>query len=196
MALFLLVWSKFLAWKIGLHFEKCTFPHKQSFPPYFSPHMNRASRYSIGKIFFSLIDRSPYCLYSPLPPQRTVYREVPSQMAAHLRTGSRLWAGEIAGFGPRTAVSQSGVTTNEPPLLLLGIVPPPPHIPHSCLGRFKPHPANSPSGDGFWVGFLTSFCFHHKPHPRWWISKLISLGNTSSCLFTAKYCIRTSTLST
>jgi hypothetical protein len=50
-------------------------------------------------------------------PQRTAYREVPSQIAAHLRTGSPLWAGEIAGFEPTTAVSQSGVATNEPPLL-------------------------------------------------------------------------------
>ncbi len=43
---------------------------------------------------------------------------MPSKMAAHLRTGSPLYAGEIAGFEPRTAVSQSGVATNEPPLLL------------------------------------------------------------------------------
>jgi hypothetical protein len=30
---------------------------------------------------------------------------------------SPLWAGEIAGFEPRTAVLQPGVATNEPPLL-------------------------------------------------------------------------------
>jgi hypothetical protein len=35
-------------------------------------------------------------------------------MAALLRTGSPLQAGEIAGFEPRTSVSQSG----EPPLFL------------------------------------------------------------------------------
>jgi hypothetical protein len=35
---------------------------------------------------------------------------------------SPLWAGEIAGFEPRTAVLQSGVPTNEPPLLLGAVV--------------------------------------------------------------------------
>ncbi len=38
-------------------------------------------------------------------------------MAAHLRTGSPLRAGEIAGFEPTIAVLQSGVLTNELPLL-------------------------------------------------------------------------------
>jgi hypothetical protein len=42
---------------------------------------------------------------------------VPSHKTAHLRTDSPLYAGEIAGFEPRTAESQSGVTTNEPTLL-------------------------------------------------------------------------------
>jgi hypothetical protein len=56
-------------------------------------------------------------IFSSATPQRTAYREVSSQMAAHLRTGSLLYAGEIAGFEPRTAVSQSGVANNEPPLL-------------------------------------------------------------------------------
>ncbi len=46
------------------------------------------------------------------------YKEVPSQMAAHLRTGSPLQAGEMAGFEPTTAVLQYGVATNEPPLLI------------------------------------------------------------------------------
>ncbi len=55
-------------------------------------------------------------IFSFATPQRTAYREVPSQMAVHLRTGSPLLAGEIAPFEPRTAVSHSGVTTNEPPL--------------------------------------------------------------------------------
>jgi hypothetical protein len=45
--------------------------------------------------------------------------EVPFQIAAHLRTGSPLLAGEIAGFELRTAVSQSGVATNEPPVRYL-----------------------------------------------------------------------------
>ncbi len=56
-------------------------------------------------------------IFSSAAPQRTAYSEVLSQMAAHLRTGSPLQAGEIAGFEPRTAVLQSGVATNEPPLL-------------------------------------------------------------------------------
>ncbi len=50
-------------------------------------------------------------------PQRTAYRELPSQMATHLRTGSPLLAGESAGFEARTVGLQSGVATNEPPLL-------------------------------------------------------------------------------
>ncbi len=56
--------------------------------------------------------------FSSAAPQRTAYREVPSQMAAHLSTGSPLKAGEITGFKLRTAVSRSGVATNEPPLQL------------------------------------------------------------------------------
>ncbi len=63
-------------------------------------------------------NRSPYYFtLSSAAPQRTAYSEVPSQMAAHLRTGSPLQAGEIAGFEPRTAVLQSGITSNELPLL-------------------------------------------------------------------------------
>ncbi len=74
------------------------------------------------KCFFSLIvfggTEVPIVLiFSSAAPQRSAYSEVPFQMAAHLRTGNPLLAGEIAGFEPRTAVSQSGVTTNEPPLL-------------------------------------------------------------------------------
>jgi hypothetical protein len=56
-------------------------------------------------------------IFSSAAPERTAYSKVPSQMTAHLRTGSLLKAGEIAGFDPRTAVSQSGVATNEPPQL-------------------------------------------------------------------------------
>jgi hypothetical protein len=52
--------------------------------------------------------------FSYATPQRTAYREVPSQKAAHLRTGGPLYAGEISGFEPRTAVSQSGVTVSLP----------------------------------------------------------------------------------
>ncbi len=40
---------------------------------------------------------------------RTACREVPSQIAAHLKTGSPLKAEEIAGFEPETADLQSGV---------------------------------------------------------------------------------------
>jgi hypothetical protein len=54
-------------------------------------------------------------IFCSAAPQRTTYSKVPSQMAAHLRTGSLLKAGEIAGFEQRTAVSQSGVATSEPP---------------------------------------------------------------------------------
>ncbi len=56
-------------------------------------------------------------IFSSAAPQRTAYSKVPSQMAAHLRTGSPLYAGEIAGFEPRAAFWQSGVATSEPPLL-------------------------------------------------------------------------------
>ncbi len=42
---------------------------------------------------------------------------LPSQMEAHLKTGSPLSAGEIAGFEPRTAVSQCYVATNKPQVL-------------------------------------------------------------------------------
>jgi hypothetical protein len=41
-------------------------------------------------------------IFSFAAPQKTAYREVPSQ------TGNPLLAGQIAGFEPRTAVSQSG----------------------------------------------------------------------------------------
>jgi hypothetical protein len=78
--------------------------------------------------FFSLIvfggKKSILFIFSSAAPQRTAYREVPSQMADHLRTGSPLEAGEIVGFEPRTAVSQSVVSTNEPPLL--------PKMSHHC----------------------------------------------------------------
>jgi hypothetical protein len=63
-------------------------------------------------IFFELL--SLMFIFSSAAPQRTAYSEVLYQMAAHLKTGSPLKAGEIAGFEPRTAVSQSGVATNEP----------------------------------------------------------------------------------
>jgi hypothetical protein len=56
-------------------------------------------------------------LFSSAAPQWTAYSGVPSHMAAHARTGSPLKAGEIAGFEHRTAGLQSGVATNEPPLL-------------------------------------------------------------------------------
>jgi hypothetical protein len=61
--------------------------------------------------------KSLLLIFDSAPPQRTAYSEVPSQMAAQLRTSSPLYAGEIAAFKPRTAVSPSGVTSNEPPLL-------------------------------------------------------------------------------
>jgi hypothetical protein len=61
--------------------------------------------------------KSLLLIFSSVAPQRTAYREVPSKMAAYLRTGSPLKAGEIARFESRTAVSQSSVTTNEPPLV-------------------------------------------------------------------------------
>jgi hypothetical protein len=68
-------------------------------------------------LLFSVEQKSLLFIFSSAAPQRTTYREVPSQMKAHLRTGSPLRAGEIAGFEPETAVSQSSVATNEPPLL-------------------------------------------------------------------------------
>ncbi len=76
----------------------------------------------MSPIFYSLIvfggtEVSNVFIFSSAAPQRTAYREVISQMAAKLRTGSPLKTGEIAGFEPRTAVLQSGVPTNEPPLL-------------------------------------------------------------------------------
>jgi hypothetical protein len=63
---------------------------------------------------FSL-NRGPFCIYSPLPPHRgqPTYSEVPSQMAAYVRTGSPLQAGETAGIKPRTAGLQSDVASNE-----------------------------------------------------------------------------------
>jgi hypothetical protein len=51
--------------------------------------------------------KSPFCLFSYAIPQRIVHREVPSQMAAHLRTGSLLKAGEIARFKLGTVGLQS-----------------------------------------------------------------------------------------
>ncbi len=68
----------------------------------------RGSKQEVPIVFFILL----------CPPQRTAYREVLSQMAAHLRIGNPLKAGGIAGSELRTAESQSGDTTNEPPLLL------------------------------------------------------------------------------
>ncbi len=88
-------------------------------------------------------NRSPYYFtFSSAAPQRTAYSEVPSQMAAHLRTGSPLQAGEIAGFEPRTAVLQSGVATNEPPLLRYE----PPLLPmsHHCSPRATTAPHEPP----------------------------------------------------
>ncbi len=71
--------------------------------------------------FFSLIffggTEVPIVFIFSGGPSEGSLQEVPSQMAAHLRTGNALYAGEIAGPEPRTAVSQSGVATNEPPLL-------------------------------------------------------------------------------
>ncbi len=62
-----------------------------------------------------LVDQKSFGLNTPLPPLRgqpTV--KLLSQKAAHLRTGSPLWAGEIARFKSGTAGLQSGVITNEP----------------------------------------------------------------------------------
>ncbi len=56
-------------------------------------------------------NRSPFCLYSPLSP----LRGQPTGKC-HPRW-QPIKAGEIAGFEPRSAVLQSGVATNEPPLL-------------------------------------------------------------------------------
>jgi hypothetical protein len=82
-----------------------------------------------------------------------------SQMAAHLRTGSPLLAGESAGFKPRTVGLQSGVVTNEPPLLpneppLLPNEPPllsnePPLLPNEppLLHHTREHHCPSECGD-------------------------------------------------
>ncbi len=43
------------------------------------------------------MDQKPFFLSSFAASQRTAYSEIPSQMAAHLRTGSPLKAGQIAG---------------------------------------------------------------------------------------------------
>jgi hypothetical protein len=60
-----------------------------------------------------------FVLVSYAAPQRKAYSEAPFQMAGHLRTGSPLKTGEIAGFEPEIAGLQSIVTTNAPPLPLL-----------------------------------------------------------------------------
>ncbi len=65
---------------------------------------------------FLVEQKSLLYIFSSAAPQRTAYSEVPSQMAAHLRIGNPLYAEEVAGFKPRTAVSQCGVATTEPPL--------------------------------------------------------------------------------
>ncbi len=44
---------------------------------------------------FLVEQKSLLFIFSSATPQRTAYREVPSQMAAHLRTGSPLWLGRL-----------------------------------------------------------------------------------------------------
>jgi hypothetical protein len=56
-------------------------------------------------------------LFSSASPKRTADSGVPSQMAAHLRTGSPLWSEGFAGFKPETPDLQLGIASNEPPLL-------------------------------------------------------------------------------
>jgi hypothetical protein len=80
----------------------------------------------VSTIFFSLIvfggtEVPIVFIFSFAATHKTAYREVPSQMAARLRTGNPLLARQIAGFEPRSAVSQSGIATNEPPLLISSI---------------------------------------------------------------------------
>ncbi len=60
-----------------------------------------------------------FFIYSSAAPQRTAYSAVTvlSQKAAHLRIENPLFDEEVAGFEPGTAGLQSGVATNEPPLL-------------------------------------------------------------------------------
>ncbi len=56
-------------------------------------------------------------LFSSAAPQRTAYSEVLSKMAAPIRIGSPLYAGQIAGFEPGITGLQSCAATNEPLLL-------------------------------------------------------------------------------
>ncbi len=97
--------------------------------------------------------------FSSAAAQRTAYSEVPFQMAANLRTGNPPQAGEIAGFEPRTAVSQSGVTTNEPPLL-------PAPSPQKC--------------EEYYMKFI-SLCL--PPHTVHKVSHLHTLFNISTAKF-------------
>jgi hypothetical protein len=100
------------------------------FPNHFNAVRNKnveSMRQESYAIFFSLMflmeQKFLSFIFSSATPQRTAYSEVSSQKAAHLRTGSPLQAGEIAGFEPRTAVLQSRVATNEPPLPPYVILP-------------------------------------------------------------------------
>jgi hypothetical protein len=75
------------------------------------------SNYIFFPYLFLVDQGGPFLYLSSAASQRTAYSGVPSQMAAHPRIGSPLKAGEIAGLESGTVGLQSGVVTNEPPLL-------------------------------------------------------------------------------